>query len=269
MVASVLPRAQPGLRPPLRGGIALVQVGWIALLVFPDGLRRVGFVAFALCEMAVPVWAERPGRTSWHPGHIAERYGLFTIIVLGESVFAATLAVQSALDTGHGVGDLVPIAIGGMLIVFALWWLAFDLPTEAAVAHAREVFESTSRYAFIWGYGHLVVFASAAAVGAGLSVAVDQATGEGTVSRLGAGLAVTIPVALYLLTGWALHRLSTVGSTFVGDVVGVTALVVLATSWFEHAVLASGLVLTAAIAVLQRFGPAPEPVGPEEPAGGA
>ena len=36
------------------------------------------------------------------PRHIAERYGLFTIIVLGESVLAATVAVQVAARRGRG-----------------------------------------------------------------------------------------------------------------------------------------------------------------------
>ena len=48
-------------------------------------------------ELLVPVWAERAAPTTWHPHHIAERYGLLTLIVLGESILAATLAVQSAL----------------------------------------------------------------------------------------------------------------------------------------------------------------------------
>ena len=51
-------------------------------------------------------WAER-GRatTPWHPHHIAERYGLFTIIVLGESILSATVAVQAALDAAQATVD--------------------------------------------------------------------------------------------------------------------------------------------------------------------
>jgi low temperature requirement protein LtrA len=44
-------------------------------------------VLLALAEMLVPAWAEHGRRgTSWHPQHISERYGLFTLIVLGECV---------------------------------------------------------------------------------------------------------------------------------------------------------------------------------------
>ena len=58
---------------------------------------------------------------------------------------------------------------------------------------------------FLWGYGHYLVFASAAATGAGIALAVDQATHHSTLSDTQAGLAVTVPVAVYLLVVWALH----------------------------------------------------------------
>ena len=51
-----------------------------------------GFITLAALELAVPVWAERAAPTTWHPQHIAERYGLLTLIVLGESILAATVA---------------------------------------------------------------------------------------------------------------------------------------------------------------------------------
>ena len=40
------------------------------------------------------------------------------------------------------------------------------------------------RKAIVWGYGHYFVFASAAAVGAGLAVAVDQATHHAEISAV-------------------------------------------------------------------------------------
>ena len=49
-------------------------------------------------EMLVPAIAERHFPTPGTPHHIAERFGLFTLIVLGETVAAATVAVQSAVD---------------------------------------------------------------------------------------------------------------------------------------------------------------------------
>ena len=81
-------------------------------------------------EMLIPVWAERAGRqTPWHPGHVAERYGLFTIIVLGECVLATMAAVQVALDLEGASAALIAIAAGGLLLVFSLWWAYFKRPT--------------------------------------------------------------------------------------------------------------------------------------------
>jgi low temperature requirement protein LtrA len=81
--------------------VTAVQIGWIARLFLPHVGGEVAFPLLALAEMLVPAWAERSGRgTSWHPQHISERYGLFTLIVLGECVAAATVAMQSATSSG-------------------------------------------------------------------------------------------------------------------------------------------------------------------------
>ncbi|NUR89570.1 MAG: low temperature requirement protein A, partial [Nonomuraea sp.] len=67
-------------------GICVAQVAWIGLLVAPDSWWMAVFALGVVLELAVPVWAERRRRTPWHPHHIAERYGLFVIIMLGENV---------------------------------------------------------------------------------------------------------------------------------------------------------------------------------------
>lgn len=66
-------------------GFAVLQLGWLLRLVLhqtgllPEQLQLVAFVMLAALELTVPKWAERAGRTTWHPYHIAERYGLFAI----------------------------------------------------------------------------------------------------------------------------------------------------------------------------------------------
>src|SRR4030095_3662145 len=83
----------------------------------------VGWVVMAAMDLMVPVWAERTAPTTWHPHHIAERYGLLTLIVLGESILAATMAIQAAAVSGVALTTLAPLIVGGLLIVFSLWWL--------------------------------------------------------------------------------------------------------------------------------------------------
>jgi integral membrane sensor domain MASE1 len=57
----------------------------------------------------------------------------------------------------------------------------------------------------VWGYGHYVIYASGAAVGAGLEVAVEQTVGKAHISTSAAAAAVTVPAALFVLTVWLLH----------------------------------------------------------------
>jgi low temperature requirement protein LtrA len=187
-------------------GVGVCMIAWGLRLLLPSGWAVAAFVVLAAAELLVPVWAERVGATTWHAGHIVERYGLFTLIVLGESVLSATLAIQSAIDAGQALSDLAGIAVGGLLIVFSMWWLYFAQPAEDLLARARDQFGISSWHeSFVWGYGHYVVFSSAAAVGAGIGVAVDQAGHHAHISARGATLAVAIPVGLFLLSVWALH----------------------------------------------------------------
>ena len=160
---------------------------WLLRLLLPESWFAPAFLVLVAAELAVPVWAEAAGRTPWHPHHIVERYGLFTIIVLGESVLGATLAVQAALDADSTFVDLAAVVGGGLLLVFSMWWIYFDLPSERMVDQARREFEMGGAVAFEWGYGHYVVFGSVAAAGAGLAVSIDQVTGHSTLSDAQAG----------------------------------------------------------------------------------
>jgi low temperature requirement protein LtrA len=231
-------------------GIAGCQAGWLVLLAAPDSWWVPGFLVLALAELAVPVWAERAEPSGWHPGHIGERYGLFTILVLGESVLSATAAMQAALDAGGPFSDLVTTAIGGFLIVASMWWIYFDQPVERLLARARQAFSDLDeKQSFIWGYGHYFVFASAAAVGVGLAVAVDQAVGQSALTDREAALVLTLPVALYLLTVWVLHWRHKAPGWFRAFACPVTAAVIVATSWTGEPALLSGLALAALVAV--------------------
>ncbi|MFI8238911.1 low temperature requirement protein A [Streptomyces sp. NPDC085866] len=223
-------------------GVLLCQVGWLGLILLPEPARPWVFLVMVIAELSVPLYAEKARVTSWHPHHIAERYGLFTIIVLGETIAAATVAVKSALDEHDALGELLPIAAGGLLIVFAAWWIYFVVPIHG---HLR-----SSRQAFLWGYGHYLIFASAAAIGAGLEVAVEQAVGKAHISTLSASAAVTLPTALYLLTVWALHSRHFKVGISQQLVLPVTALLVVCCTFLrEWAVLAAGLVSAAAVVV--------------------
>ncbi|MEU1270045.1 low temperature requirement protein A [Streptomyces sp. NPDC005799] len=223
------------------GGVLLCMVGWLGLVVLPEHARSWVFLVMAIVETCVPLYAEKDFATSWHPHHISERYGLFTIIVIGETIAAATVAVQSGVDEHDALGELLPIAAGGLLIVFAAWWIYFVVPIHGRLR--------SSGQAFLWGYGHYLIFGSAAAIGAGLEVAVEQAVGRAHISTLAASAAVTLPTALYLVCVWALHsRYFKVGITQ-QSVLPVTALLVIVCTFLGRwAVLTAGIVAALAVA---------------------
>ncbi|MBD3579190.1 MULTISPECIES: low temperature requirement protein A [Streptomyces] len=223
-------------------GLVVCQIGWVGLLAAPESARRWLFLVLVAAELLVPVVAERKHQTPWHPHHIAERYGLFTIIVLGESIAASTVAVQSALDEHEALDLLLPIAAGGLLLVFSAWWIYFAVP-----AHDRL---RTNREAIPWGYGHYVIFASAAAIGAGIEVAVEHAVGKVHLSQTAANLAVTVPAALFLAFVWLLHARHFKHGAARQLTLPVAALAVLACAWTgAYAVLWAGLAASAAVAV--------------------
>lgn len=177
-------------------GIALVQLYWIALLPFqplPVGWLIGALVLGAVLELSVPVFAERFGATPWHRHHIMERYGLLTIIVLGETLLAAATALT------HAAGDhfeirFVPIALSALVITLAMWWLY--------VTDEEHLPRTDLSHELTWGYGHAPLFAAGAAVGAGFSVLVDVVGGHAGISLLAGDYAVAVPAAIYLLALW-------------------------------------------------------------------
>jgi low temperature requirement protein LtrA len=178
-------------------GISVVQVLWLARLALPGIWGLLGVVVLALAEIAVPAWAERREPTTWHPGHIAERYGCFTLIVLGEVVLGTTVALQHGFGEGRHLGPLLSLAAAGIVIVFSMWWLYFDEPAEELLSDLASGLR--------WGYGHYAVFASVAAVGVGLEVSVDYDTGNTTLGSLPAAYTTAVPVAVFLIVVWLLH----------------------------------------------------------------
>ncbi|RSN04829.1 low temperature requirement protein A [Nonomuraea sp. WAC 01424] len=211
------------------GGVTVLTAGWLLhSLVAPVGAELPLFVVLAALELAVPGWAERAGPTTWHPHHIAERYGLFTIILLGESVLAASRGVAAAVGTSGISGRFVVIAVSGLVVLFALWWLYFLVEAGDGLSDRRD-------RSYLWGYGHYGVFAALAALGAGLEVAVEQsgrAAGPLTAGSLGAGslavgYAVAVPVGVFLVLLGTVHALVVAEPVIRPVLLTVSAVVVL------------------------------------------
>jgi low temperature requirement protein LtrA len=232
--------------------ISILQIGWVLRLLLPEKAGLWAFFVLAVCEMLVPAYAERAaggGSTPWHPGHIAERYGLFTLIVLGECIAAVTVALHSASSLHGFSAGLLAVIVGAVLIVFSVWWWYFENPAEEGLRLSRNL-------AFMWGYGHYVVLGSLGALGAGLQLAAAGSHGSpSSTTATTAGLAVAVPVAAYLVvTGVLQGRL---GPLWAGrlPLVGAASVLILvigaraSTLGVGVATLLIGLVVAALVAV--------------------
>ena len=175
---------------------------WLSSLLVPAPLRYAVW-ALGLCvELLGPILAvmtlDDP-RITFHPRHIAERYGLFTLIVLGESV----LAVASGTSGTHWAPPAVLTAVVGFVAAACIWWQYFDHVGSSGI-------ELGPRPAFYWGYGHFAVYAGIAAFGVGIQLAVEAAAPQAALAlstgapspvgyELGARTILAGGVALFLL----------------------------------------------------------------------
>lgn len=185
-------------------GIAVVQVYWVWYATAAE--LHLGIPLFwlgMLLELGVPVVAERIKTTPLHQEHIADRYGAFTLIVLGESVLAATTVVIESShkleQDPHMLPGLLSVCISGFVTISCMWWTYFALPQDELVTGFGK--------RMTWAYGHFFILASAAAVSAGLEIAIatlDGAHGESHLSLVAANSTFSVPVAVYVFFVWLL-----------------------------------------------------------------
>ena len=98
-----------------------------------------------------------------HPAHLPERYGLFTIILLGESLVAVMKGMES--QEGWSVAAALS-AFLGMCIAFLVWWWYFDGAEGAAERAIRTRREA--RAFVLWSYAHLPLYLGIAVAGVGV-----------------------------------------------------------------------------------------------------
>ena len=178
-------------------GISLAQLYWVLVVVGASGLGAFYWVLLGLgvlIELSVPWWAEAQSPTPWHREHMIERYGLLNIIVLGEILLAATLSIGQAADFSHFDVRYVHVGLSAFVVCCAMWWIYF--------IDGEPLDSGDKSRAFSWGYGHVLIFGSGAAVGAGFAVLVDVIAHKAHVTLHVGDMAVGLPLALYFLSVW-------------------------------------------------------------------
>ncbi len=152
-------------------GISFAQICWVVWLFVPVQYKWISFLFFVPIELLVPIFAEgKKLATNWHPHHIAERYGLMVIIVLGEGLLgtANTIAGLIRVETYLNANALA-LGLAAAGVIFACWWVYFKLPWGKVLAENRKQI-----VAFLFGYSHLFIFASLAAIGTGMELIADS-----------------------------------------------------------------------------------------------
>ena len=155
-------------------GHGIAATLWLGSALLPVTMRiAVWLVAFALDLMTPFAAVNHSVRTPPHPAHLPERFGLFTLILLGESVVAVMKGIESQETWSVTAATSALLGLG---ILFAIWWWYFD-----GVGAAGERWVHTTSDAVrlqVWSYAHFPLYLSIVVIGVGIRRTVTAATHE-------------------------------------------------------------------------------------------
>ena len=185
-------------------GFAVTVVIGMTLLVagaLVHGSARIALWGVAVAiDYAGPAWLTRDRLRSLQRvavAHFSERYSLFVIICLGESIvdIGVGAAASSSQHHGHLGTELVTVVALGLLITAAMWWTYFDrfaaLAEQSLRSHRDPVIAAADGYSYI----HLVIVAGIIIFAAGMRLLVgapEVAPSDGVRLALCGGVATYI-----------------------------------------------------------------------------
>ncbi|MGN6797562.1 MAG: low temperature requirement protein A [Gaiellaceae bacterium] len=226
-------------------GMALILVGSF----LPEGWQVTAWTIALLIDYAGPAWLTRErlrGLQQVAIAHFAERYGLFVIICLGESIVAIGLSADA-----HAIDARLVTAVAlGLATTVGLWWTYFDrfasIAEERLRGHDDVVLAAADSYSYI----HLAIVAGIIVFAVGMKVAIHDVSGSLTDA---ARLALCGGLALYF-AGNAFFRLRLVGAIAnaqLAGVLGMLAVYALAGDLSTVAVLAFATAVAAGVCLLE------------------
>jgi len=162
---------------------------WLAGVAVEGPGRPVAW-GLALAIDLVSPWlvARQTSAVPPHPEHLPERFGLFTIILLGEGM----ASVVHALDHGdHVEATSVAAALVGAVLSFALWVAYFDVVKGH---HEHRVSSAAAgRRLRLWAYGHVPLYMGIASLASGtVALSVPGALTPVTAGIYVAGLSLAV-----------------------------------------------------------------------------
>ena len=143
-------------------GFSISLSFWLVSVFVPLTWRFVLWGLGLIIDFATPLAAgARVVQVPPNMAHTTERIGLFTIIVLGESIVAVVGGVSEIDWTPMSVA----IALLGLSIAFSFWWMYFDTVDESPLHAMRQ---GKMKVALTWLYSHLPLAVGLTATGVGV-----------------------------------------------------------------------------------------------------
>jgi low temperature requirement protein LtrA len=173
-------------------GMAVGVLVIVASAFLPDGPRLVAWAGFCIAWL---VGIALIGRLAVaHEGlpptdSLVERFGLFTIIVLGEVIFG----VVDGLSTADRDGLVIVTGMAALGIGFGFWWIYFDL-----VGRRRP--RNDGGPLVTWMLSHLPITLSIAAAGAAMVSLISHAADARTPASTGWLVAGSVALGLLALS---------------------------------------------------------------------
>lgn len=166
-----IPRARPLTRR-FGTGFAIGASFWLISVWVPSPWRFVLWGLGLAVDVGTPLFAGRlHAEHAPHAEHLTERFGLFTIVVLGETI----VGVVSGTVGESWTPSVLAIGFTGLGVAFAVWWIYFDCLGGGAVERLDR-HGDTARYQ-TWLYSHLPLQLCLAALGVSVEEMIRYATG--------------------------------------------------------------------------------------------
>jgi low temperature requirement protein LtrA len=164
--------ATPLIRRYTRGFLSAAII-WIISAFIPPSLRFLLWGIGLAIDFATPftTGTRLYSQFAPHISHLPERMGLFTIIVLGESVLEVVVGVSK---TEFDIYSMSMLGLG-LSIPFSLWWLYFDTVDGAPIRALRE--KGKIGLYSLWLFGHFPLVVAITSLGVGLGYITSNVRG--------------------------------------------------------------------------------------------
>jgi low temperature requirement protein LtrA len=149
-------------------GFGAAAALWLASSVMPVPWRYALWMVALAVDLGTAVVASRHTVTAPpHASHLPERFGLFTLILLGEAIVAIMTGIQHQPEWSVAAAAT---ALSGVGSVCAIWWAYFDGVDAAGHRHVRCA--ADSRRLAAWSAAHLPLYLGVALFGVATEHAV-------------------------------------------------------------------------------------------------